>query len=225
MKASRWITALIALLALAAPAFADIYRWKGADGVVHFSNQPPPAGVTVLETIEETPYDAESDRLRREEERRLRQEFEKRDLEERQSALAAREREAQLKLQEAERLLEQSRQETDREDGDCDDDYFFRFGSCWPGLIINRHSGRSGPRDLYRGVYRDNNNLYYKRPEHRPGAGKPSPPGTKPAPGERPPPKPRDGKSAARSEKAPFAAGETETPPPPAPAPEPPRRK
>lgn len=101
MKASRWITALIALLALAAPAFADIYRWKGADGVVHFSNQPPPAGVTVLETIEETPYDAESDRLRREEERRLRQEFEKRDLEERQSALAARELEAQLKLQEA----------------------------------------------------------------------------------------------------------------------------
>ncbi len=224
MKLSHWIAGLIALLALATPSFGDIYRWKGADGVVHFSNQPPPPGVIVIETIEEAPYDAESDRRRQEEDRRVRQEFEKRTIEERQAALAAREREAQFKLQEAERLLDESRQAAEQ-DENCDDDYFFRFGSCGSGLIIQRHSGRSGPRDLYRGVYRDNNNLYYERPGHRPRPGTPPHPGTKPAPGDPSRPKPRDAKSAARSGKAPSATGEPENPLPSAPAPDPPRRK
>lgn len=218
MKHSHWIVGVIALLALAPPAFGDIYRWEGADGVIHFSNQPPPPGVKVIDTIEEAPYDAAADRRRQEEDRRARQEFEKRSLEERQAALAAREREAQLKLQEAERLLEQSRPLTDP-DEDCDDEYFFRYGSCGSGLIIHRNSGRSGPRDLYRGVYRDNNNLYYKRPDHRPG------PGTRPPPGDPSRPRPRDAKSAVRSEKAPSAAGEPENPVPPGPAPGPSRKR
>ena len=76
---------IVAILSMPAAASADIYRWKDANGVMHFSNQPPPAGVTVIEKIEETPYDAEADRQRIEEERRLRLERQKLEVEERKA--------------------------------------------------------------------------------------------------------------------------------------------
>jgi hypothetical protein len=223
MKRSRWILSGIALFALALPAFGDIYRWEGDDGVAYFSNRPPPPGVAVIDRIEEAPYDAEADLLRQEEDRRVRQEFEKRVLEERRAALAAREREVELKLLEAERLLEQSRQHDERE-ADCDESHFFRYGRCGTGLIIHRHSGRSGPRDLYRGVYRDNNNLYYKKPEHRPRPNAPLPPGKRPSPGDPTRRKPRDMTTAAVGEKSP-AAGESPKAGPSAPGADSARRK
>jgi len=61
------IGAMLGLI-VGAPAQADIYRWKDAKGVIHFSNEPPPQGVSVIEKIEEAPYDAEADRRRAEEE-------------------------------------------------------------------------------------------------------------------------------------------------------------
>jgi len=38
---NTWVTVL--LLALAAPAYAQLYKWVDADGKVHYSDQPPPA--------------------------------------------------------------------------------------------------------------------------------------------------------------------------------------
>lgn len=216
MKRIRWSAGLIALFVIAAPSYGDIYRWRDADGVIRFSNQPPPPGVKVLDRIEETPYDAESDRRRMEEDRRVRLEFEKLDLEQRNAAVAAREREAQLKLQEAERRLEQSASEEDPND-DCDERYYLRYGSCGPGVVHYRRSGRSGPTDLYQGVYRENNNLYYRKPDPRPGLNAPKPKGDKPPSSDPSGPKSNKAKPAAKSGKTAAAAGDLEQPAPPVP--------
>ena len=175
----------------AGPVSADIYRWTDANGVTHFSNEPPPAGATVLDKIEETPYDAAADRQRITEERSYRLEREKLELEERKAELAGREREAQLKLEEANRRMQQAQQQQqqalnkERDDDDCGD-AFLRYGYCGPGYGYS-HGGRSGPNNLYRGYYRENNSLYYKdppprgpKPPHRPGD--PAPPPGKPHP-------------------------------------------
>ena len=95
----------------AGPVSADIYRWTDANGVTHFSNEPPPAGATVLDKIEETPYDADADRQRIKEERSYRLEREKLELEERKAELAGREREAQLRLEEANLRMQQAQQQ------------------------------------------------------------------------------------------------------------------
>lgn len=216
MKRSLWIALLMALFGVASPSFGDIYQWRDADGVIRFSNQPPPPGVKVLDQIEEAPYDAESDRRRMEEERRMRLEFEKLDLEQRRAAVAAREREAQLKLQEAERQLERSRQEPERTE-ECDEEYYLRYGECGPGVITYRRSGRSGPRDLYRGVYRENNSLYYQKPTRRPGPPPHKPPEGKPPSSHPAGPASHGTKSAAKNGKTPVAPGELEQPVSPAP--------
>lgn len=211
-----WIAGLVALFGLTAPSYGDIYRWRDADGVIRFSNQPPPPGVKVLDRIEETPYDAESDRRRMEEDRRARLEFEKMDLEQRNAAVAAREREAQLKLQEVERRLEQSRSKAEPDD-DCDERYYLRYGSCGPGVVYYRRSGRSGPKDLYQGVYRDNNNLYYQKPPPRPGPGGPKPKGNTPPASEPAGPKSSKANAGARSGNPVALPGDFEQPAPPAP--------
>ena len=95
----------------AGPVSADIYRWTDANGVTHFSNEPPPAGAKVLDKIEETPYDAAADRQRIKEERSYRLEREKLELEERKAELAGREREAQLRLEEANLRMQQAQQQ------------------------------------------------------------------------------------------------------------------
>jgi len=178
----------------AGPVSADIYRWTDANGVTHFSNEPPPSGAKVLDKIEETPYDAAADRQRMNEERRYRLEREKLELEERKAALAGREREAQLKLEEANRRLQQAQQQQQQQqalnqerDDDCGD-AFMRYGYCGSGYGYGySHGGRPGPNNLYRGYYRENNSLYYKDPP-KPGPkpplrpGDPAPPPVKPQP-------------------------------------------
>lgn len=178
-----WIGVILSIM-ICAPARADIYRWKDAGGVTHFSNEPPPPGAVVLETIEETPYDAEADRRRIEEERRLNLERRSLELEERKAELASREREAQMRLDEAERRLNEAQQlQEGSQDDDCDEDYYLRYGRCgYPAHGYRYYPARPGSPNLYRGYYRDNNNLYYKQPR-RPG----HPPG-------HPPPGRRDGK-------------------------------
>jgi hypothetical protein len=176
----------LAALALPVEAAADIYRWKDANGVIHFSNEPPPPGVQVIEKTEETPFDAAADRQRREEERRLRLENRQLELEESKAQAAAREREAQLRLeQERTRQLEEmarSRSSDDRDSGASDDDYYLRYGTYGPGY---QYHGRPGSPNLYRGYYRENNSLYYKeppRPLPPPGHPPGPPPGQKPKP-------------------------------------------
>jgi hypothetical protein len=192
MKRQAIILGLTAVLCMPAAATADIYRWKDANGVINFSNQPPPAGATVIEKIEESPYDAEADRQRIEEERRLRLERQKLEVEERKAEIAVRERDAQLTLEQANRRLEEAQQleqqarERTKED-DCDDDYYLRYGYCggYPVYSGRYYRGRPGSPDLYRGYYRDNNSLYYKnplKPGHPLVTPLPGKPGQKPAP-------------------------------------------
>ena len=188
----------------AGPVSADIYRWTDANGVMHFSNEPPPAGVKVLDKMEETPYDADADRQRIKEERSYRLEREKLELEERKADLAGREREAQLKLEEANRRMQQAQQQQqqalngDRYDDDCGD-AFMRYGYCGSGYGYGySHGGRSGPNNLYRGYYRENNSLYYKDPP-RPGPKPPRRPGDPVPPPGKPQPKSDGSKAGAKA--------------------------
>jgi hypothetical protein len=212
MKQHVIVRGLMALLfTLPAAASADIYRWKDASGVMHFSNQPPPAGAVIIEKIEEAPYDAEADRQRIEEERRLRLERQKLEVEERKAEIAVREREAQLQLEQANRRLDEARQlEQQSRDGandDCGDDYYSRYGYCggYPVYGGRYYHGRPGSPDLYRRYYRENNSLYYRDP-HKPGQPPMKPPPGKP--GQKPIPQPEAPKSAAKPGKAPPGAEE-----------------
>jgi hypothetical protein len=180
---------MVCLTVLAVPAavLADIYRWEDANGVMHFSNEPPPAGARVIEKTEEMPYNPAADRQRVEEERRTRLEYRQLEVEERKVQAAAREREAQLRLeQERSRQLEEMARSRSNDGGNETDDYL-NYGTYYgPGYY---RSGRPGDPNLYRWYYRDNNNLYYKDPRHPwpPGPPPATPPGTKPTP---PPGKP-----------------------------------
>jgi len=211
MKRQTLTVGLILMLMICAPARADIYRWKDAGGVTHFSNEPPPPGAAVLETIEEAPYDAEADRRRIEEERRLRLERQSLELEERKSGLASREREAQMRLDEADRRLNEAQQLQQRsqesaQDDDCDEDYYLRYGNCgYPAYGHRYYPARPGSPNLYRGYYRENNNLYYKEPRrtgHPPGHQPP------PRPGAKPSSKTDQAPSAAKAKKAPAKVEE-----------------
>lgn len=206
MKRRAIFIGLMLVLVIGAPGMADIYRWKDDRGVTHFSNEPPPPGVVPIEKIEETPYDAEADRQRIEEERQLRLERQRLELEERKAGLAARERQAQQRLDDAERRLDEARQiEQEAEADDCDEDYYLRYGSCgYPAFGYRYYQGRPGSPNLYRGYYRENNNLYYRdlrRPGHPPGSG-PQPP---PRPGSKPAPRPDGSPSGVKGKKAPPA--------------------
>lgn len=213
MKPHAIIGGVMALLfMLPAAASADIYRWKDASGVMHFSNQPPPGGTVVIEKIEEEPYDAQADRQRIEEERRLRLERQKLEVEERKAEISAREREAQLQMQEANRRMQEAQQLEQQArqgaTGDCDDDYNVGYGYCGGYYGGRYYYGRPGNPDLYRNYYRFNNSLYYKDP-HRPGQPPVKPP-LKPSdpPGQKPMPRPETPKSAASPGKAPSGAEE-----------------
>ncbi len=221
MKRHTIIIGLMLVLMVGVQALADIYRWKDANGVTHFSNEPPPPAAAVIETIEEAPYDAEADRQRIEEERRLRLERQKLELEERKAGLASREREAQMRLDEAERRMNEAQQVQQRSqeslrDDDCDEDYYFRYGNCgYPAYGQRYYPGRPGGPNLYRGYYRDNNNLYYKDP-HRPG--RPPGPPPYPRPGVKPAPKTDSAQSAAKAKKPPPTVEDPTLKGPPAPS-------
>jgi hypothetical protein len=184
MKPRLILMFCLAVLVTPAAAGADIYRWKDAKGVMHFSNEPPPPGAQVIEKTEEAPFDPAADRQRLEEERRMRLEYRQLEIEERKAQAAARERDAQLKLeQERTRQLEESaRSRANDDSNNTEDDYYLRYGTYGPGYY---YRGRSGNPNLYRGYYREDNNLYYK-----------DPPRPLPPPGPRPTPlpeKPRRG--------------------------------
>ncbi|MBI5582015.1 MAG: DUF4124 domain-containing protein [Deltaproteobacteria bacterium] len=190
----------------AGPVSADIYRWTDADGLTHFSNQPPPAGVKVLDKLEETPYDADADRQRIKEERNYRIEREKLELEERKAELAGREREAQLNLEEANRRMQEAQQQVlykERDDDDCAD-AFLRYGYCGPGYGYS-HGGRPGPNNVYRGYYRENNSLYDKD-RLRPGPKPPLRPGVPSPPRGKPQPKPDGSKTGTKAGQVPERA-------------------
>lgn len=202
---TRTVVLLICLAGLSAPAAADIYRWQDAAGVTHFSNAPPPAGARLLDRTEETPHDYAADRQRLEEERRLRLENRQLEIEEEKARAAARERETQLRFeQERARQLEALDNSRPQYDGEGDDS-FLRYGTYYgPGYY---RPGRPGDPNLYRGYYRENNNLYYKRPP-RPMP----PPGPRPTPHDHPGPpsgpgpddlKSQSGASAPRTNPAP----------------------
>jgi hypothetical protein len=186
----------------AGPVSADIYRWTDANGVTHFSNEPPPAGARVLDKIEETPYDAAADRQRIKEERSYRLEREKLELEERKAELAGREREAQLRLEEANLRMQQAQQQQqqqalnkDRTEDNCGD-AFLRYGDCGSGYGYGySHGGRSVPYNPY---YRENNSLYYKDPP-RPGPKPPLRPGDPAYPPGKPQPKSDGSKAGAKA--------------------------
>jgi len=221
MKRQMIVIGVMLGLTLGAPAWADIYRWRDASGVIHFSNEPPPKGVVVIEEIEEAPYDAEADRQRTEEERQLRLERQKLELEERKAELTAREREAKMRLDEADRRMNEAREIQQRsleseKDDDCDEDYYLRYGNCgpYPAYGGGYYYGRPVNPNLYRGYYRENNNLYYKDP-HRPG----HPPGLKPPPrpGVKPAPRPDSAQRAPKGNKPPAVVEEPIMKRPPAP--------
>jgi len=183
------------------PVSADIYRWTDANGVTHFSNEPPPAGATVLDKIEEAPYDAAADRQRINEERSYRLEREKLELEERKVELAGRERAAQLRLEEANLRMQQAEQQQqqalnkERTEDNCGD-AFLRYGDCGSGYGYGySYGGRSVPYNPY---YRENNSLYYNPPP-RPGPKPPHRPGDPAYPPGKPQPKSDGSKAGAKA--------------------------
>jgi hypothetical protein len=179
---------------------ADIYRWTDANGVTHFSNEPPPAGAKVLDKIEETPYDAAADRQRIKEERSYRLEREKLELEERKAELAGREREAQLRLEEANLRMQQAQQQQqalnkERTVDDCGD-ASLRYGDCGSGYVYGySYGGRPVPYNPY---YRENNSLYYKDPP-KPRPKPPLRPGDPAYPPGKPQPKSDGSKAGAKA--------------------------
>ncbi len=50
------------------PEAGEIYKWIDKSGVKHFSNEPPPKGVKLLNETQEIPYDKASDQKRMREE-------------------------------------------------------------------------------------------------------------------------------------------------------------
>lgn len=63
---------LLALAAVALPAHAQVYRWVDADGVVHYTDKPPPAHEAEALPIRTEPTDLEATlREQAERERRL----------------------------------------------------------------------------------------------------------------------------------------------------------
>jgi len=45
---------------------ADIYAWIDNDGVRRYTNKPPPIGIRLVDKMEEVPFDATADSVRRE---------------------------------------------------------------------------------------------------------------------------------------------------------------
>lgn len=111
-----FVIAVLVLLILAPGAGAQIYYWIDENGIKHFSSEPPPAGVPVIEKSEQIPYDKqEADKYRREQEKtweRLQQMWdERRRQEEAEAAEARRQQEAEQQRIEAEKQrLEEERQ-------------------------------------------------------------------------------------------------------------------
>lgn len=57
MRVYPYITA-VALAVLATQAFSQIYKWKDAAGVMHYSDTPPPSGSAQVVKTKDTPVSA-----------------------------------------------------------------------------------------------------------------------------------------------------------------------
>ncbi len=211
----RWFVLLGFLFLIFAPgAEADIYRWRDGRGVMHFSNQPPPNGVQVLERIEETPHDPAADQERRESDQRVLKDFERRELEEAKLRALEQEREARRRLEEAERRLEEAKRLEERArrstPDDCDRGWYLRYGSC-EGFVRSSPVqrvyiyGRPPRPDECRDWYRENNSIYCRDPEKpRPP---PVPPPSRPPRGTAPKDSPGAQPSPSRGAKPPSEDG------------------
>jgi hypothetical protein len=64
------ITVLVFCLSTSLEA-GQIYQWIGKDGVMHFTNQPPPPGVKIVNQQEAIPYDEAADQKNMQENQEL----------------------------------------------------------------------------------------------------------------------------------------------------------
>jgi len=98
---------LLVLLAMPLLAKADLYYWKDANGVRHYTNTKPPDGTGATVLMNEIPYDPETDYERRRQEEALLKEADK-------EALQERLEEAERKAEEARRQAEEAKRKADR---------------------------------------------------------------------------------------------------------------
>ncbi len=125
MKYRMMVTLMSALVLIGAAAEANLYYWVDENGVRHYSNEPPPENVNVLERMSEVPHSPEADRQRMEEYQEWRQNQLRRienALEEQRAEEAARaERDRRIEA-EREAAEEQAREEAEREEAMAQDD-------------------------------------------------------------------------------------------------------
>jgi hypothetical protein len=98
---------LLVLLVTPFPAKAELYYWKDANGVRHYTNTKPPDGTEATVLMNEIPYDPETDDQRRRQEKAMLDEAEK-------EALQERLEEAERKADEARRQAEEAKRKADR---------------------------------------------------------------------------------------------------------------
>ena len=127
-------------------SYADIYEWTDAEGVRHFTNYAPPPEAGIMMKTNEVPYDEAADNARLEAEREVQLELDRREIAERTIALERREAEAEQRLTEADRKAEAAVREAER---------------LLDEVRNNRYdSGDSGYPGYY--PYRYNNGYYYR---------------------------------------------------------------
>lgn len=164
-RKTGWFVALL-ILWCGQPATAAVYQWTDADGVRHFSNTPPPAGVAAIVLQEEIPYDPETDDQRRAQEEAMLEERESAEIQERLEKAERDAEEARRQAEAAERKADQLEKDLEEQEEDPS------YGIYYP----RRRPGHRPPG--------------YRPPGHRPPGYRP--PGQRP-PGWRPRPEPYSG--------------------------------
>jgi hypothetical protein len=76
MKKLSYLAALLMFFFLPQLTSAEIYSWIDENGVKHFSNEPPPEGVKILNQTKEIKTDKEKDRQREESDKQYMQKLE-----------------------------------------------------------------------------------------------------------------------------------------------------
>jgi hypothetical protein len=93
------ITLIIATLLLQSPVFAEIYKWTDGSGEIHYTQTPPPGGISA-QSIQGAPPPAESGETIRQEQQKLQEQLDA--MEERGAG------------REEEKAIEKQRQELDK---------------------------------------------------------------------------------------------------------------
>lgn len=76
MKKLSILAALLTFFFIPHLTFAEIYSWIDENGVKHFSNEPPPEGVKILNQTKEIKTDKAKDRQREESDKQYMQKLE-----------------------------------------------------------------------------------------------------------------------------------------------------